>query len=278
MDLAALLLGLLAAAALGVADFSGGAAARLADTRAVAAWTWGAVGVTGLVIGPLGSAPFRAGVLAWGMLGGVLAAIGTTVLFYGIANGRVAIVAPLSAVTGASVPVVLDALGGSKFSATVLAGIVLALVGVVMTTWSRNDGRGSLALSIATGLAAGLVLALLFVLTAQTLDEVLWVVAPVGLATLAILAVVSMATRRSMRLGGSALRWTVVAGVGTAIAYTSFLLSASESSVGLAAVVTSLYPAVTVLAAVVIWKERPAMIQRVGLVVVVVAVALLGGG
>jgi len=278
MDLAALLLGLLAAVSLGIADFSGGAAARSAQPGAVAAWTWGAVGLAGLVIGPLGSAPFRFSVVAWGILGGLLAAIGTTVLFYGIANGRVAIVAPLSAVVGASVPVVLDAVGGSTFSGTVVAGIVLALVGVVMTTWSRDGDRGRLALSVSTGLTAGLALALLFVVTANTLDDGVWVIAPVGLATFAVLAIASAAKQRSMRIKGTARRWTAAAGIGTAIAYTSFLLSAAESSFGLAAVVTSLYPAVTVMAAVVVWKERPAIVQRLGLVVVVAAVALLGGG
>jgi len=278
VDLAALLFGLLAALSLGIADFSGGAAARSGEPSAVAAWTWGSVGLAGLVIGPLGSAPFRVSVLGWGILGGLLAAIGTTVLFYGIANGRVAIVAPLSAVVGASVPVVLDAFSGPTFSGTVVAGIGLALVGVVMTTWSGAGDRGSLALSVSTGLVAGLALALLFVVTANTLDDGVWVIGPVGLATFAVLAAASMATQRSMRITGSARNWTAVAGIGTAIAYTSFLLSAAESSFGLAAVVTSLYPAVTVLAAVAVWKERPAMIQRVGLVVVVAAVALLGGG
>jgi drug/metabolite transporter (DMT)-like permease len=278
MDVAALVLGLLAAVALGIGDFSGGAAARSGEPAAVAAWTWGAVGLAGLLVGPLGSAPFRVSVVGWGILGGLLGAIGTTVLFYGLANGRVAIVAPLSAVTGASVPVVLDAMSGSDFSRTVIFGIALALVGVVMTTWSRNGGRGSVALSVGTGLGAGLALALLFVVTANTLDDGVWVIAPVGLATFVVLAVASTVTRRSLRLAGNALRWTVVAGIGTAIAYTSFLLSAAESSFGLAAVVTSLYPAVTVLAAIVVWKERPAMIQRAGLVVVVGALALIGGG
>ena len=70
MDLAALVLGLVAAFALGIADFSGGAAARSSEPGAVAAWTWGAVGVVGLIIAPLGAAPFRVGVIWWGLLGG----------------------------------------------------------------------------------------------------------------------------------------------------------------------------------------------------------------
>lgn len=278
MNPMAVLLGLTAAVTLGVGDFAGGAAARTRQPTAVAAWTWGSVGVAGLVVGPMGTAPFRPAVLWWGISGGLLAAVGTTLLFYGLANARVAIVAPLSAVSGASVPVLLDGLSGSQFSTTVVVGIVLALVGVVLTTWSRGGGPGSIGLSIATGLGAGLALALVFVVTANTLDDGVWVIAPVGLAAFTVIAVGSRATRRSMRIAGPAVGWTAIAGLGTAVAYTSFLLSAAESSFGLAAVVTSMYPAVTVLAAIIVWRERPAAIQLVGLSLIVAAVALLGSG
>ncbi|MFW2339519.1 MAG: EamA family transporter [Acidimicrobiia bacterium] len=278
MELGALALGLLAAFALGIADFSGGAAARSSEPGAVAAWTWGTVGVAGLVIAPLGVEPFRPAVIWWGLLGGVLAAVGTTALFYGLANGRIAVVAPLSAVTGASVPVLIDAMGGSSFSTVVLGGIVLALVGVVLTTWSKGDAGGSTALSVTTGLVAGVALALLFVVTAATLDDGMWVIGPVGLSTFGALTIASLWTRRPMRLRNRALGWTAVSAIGTTIAYTSFLLSAAASSFGLAAVVTALYPAITVLAAVIIWHERPAMVQRFGLAIIVAAIALLGGG
>ena len=175
-------------------------------------------------------------------------------------------------------PVLIDAMRGSSFSPVVVAGIVLALTGVVLTTWSGGGGSGSTALSVTTGLVAGVALALLFVVTANTLDDGMWVIGPVGLSTFGVLTIASLSTKRPMQVEGPARAWTVTSAIGTTIAYTSFLLSAAESSFGLAAVVTSLYPAVTVLAAVIVWHERPATIQRFGLVAIVAAVALLGGG
>ena len=74
--------------------------------------------------------------MAWAVLAGVGSGVGTGFLYRGLASGRMGVVAPISAVGAAVVPVLAGTLGGERLSLVVWSGIVLALPGIWLVGWS----------------------------------------------------------------------------------------------------------------------------------------------
>ena len=86
---------------------------------------------------------------------------------------------------------------------------------------------------------------------------------------------VALARHAAVAVRGPTLRLTLVAGAFDALANLTFLLASRSGLLSLAAVLTSLYPAVTVLLAAGVLRERPTALQRVGLGAAVVAIVLI---
>lgn len=271
----AVLLSLVAALAYGLSDFIGGLASRrtsawpVAFVGAVAAFV-GAVVLALLVDG----SPTRAD-LVWGALAGVGSGAGGAFLYRGLAAGRMGVVAPISAVGAALLPVCVGVATGERPEILVWLGIAAAFPGIWLVSREPGDG-GDFAAGILDGVLAGVGFGLLFSTMGQVPDEA-------GFAPLAVaqgVAVVGVALTATL-LGGRwvpydvSQAWGVAAGALATAAVVAFLLATQTGLLTVASVVTSLYPAITIALAAAVLRERIHASQGVGLVLCGLAVGLV---
>ena len=271
----AVLLSLVAALAYGLSDFVGGVA-----SRRTSAWPVAFVGTASAFVGAVGLAlvvdgdPTRAD-LWWGALAGVGTGAGGAFLYRGLAAGRMGVVAPISAVGAALLPVCVGVATGERPALFVWLGILAAVPGIWLVS-REPGGSGDLAAGIVDGVLAGVGFGLLFAATGQIPESA-------GYAPLAVaqaVGVVGVAVTATL-LGGRWMpyavsqAWGVLAGALAMAAVVAFLLATQSGLLTIASVVTSLYPAVTIALAAVALRERIHASQGVGLLLCAVAVSLV---
>ncbi|MBC2958879.1 DMT family transporter [Nocardioides deserti] len=278
------LLALGAALTYGLGDFVGGFASQRATAWAVAftAQLAGATAVLALATVVDGS-PTGAD-LGWAVLGGIGNGLGTAFLYRGLSSGRMGVVAPVSGVGATLVPVVVGLLAGERPSLLVWLGFLAALPAIWLVARQPAgvavDGRPAPRSSgLADGVLAGLGFGAMFAALAEVREGagLLPLAVNQGVAGLAIVAVaVLVRVPWVPRERGAALG--VVSGLLGATATGLFLLATREDLLAVAAVLTSLYPAVTVLLAALVLRETVHRGQAVGLALCAAAVVLVAGG
>ena len=286
----AILLALLSAVAYGVSDFVGGLVSRRAS-----AWTVAVVGNSASTLCVAVLALFVAGAPApadvgWAVVAGIGSGAGTGFLYRGFSSGRMSVVAPVSAVGAALVPVAVGALGGERVSGLVWLGIVAALPGIWLVAsdpeddLSRVEGassssRTTLADGLVDGVLAGLGFGVLFAALAQIPDGAgLWPLTVSQAVSVPVVVVLALALRADWVPRRGPAWWALVAGPIGAVATGSFLLSTQLGFLTISGVLASLYPATTVLLAASLLHERVHRAQGLGLGLCAVAIALVVAG
>lgn len=263
-----ILLALGAAIAYGLSDFIGGVASRRTSVWPVALTaclgaSLGTVVLAVLVPGDPSGADF-----AWGLLGGLGSGTGTAFLYRGFARGRMGVVAPVSAVGAALLPAVLAVTTGERPAAIAWVGMLVALPGIWLVSRepASADAAASTAEGLLDGVLAGVGFGLLFAALGQVPEESgFWPVMGTQLVSLVAVAASAVA------LGGNPLPrrradWSgLTAGFLATLAVVGFMLARQQGLLSVAAVLTSLYPAATVLLASVVLQERLHRAQSVGL-------------
>jgi drug/metabolite transporter (DMT)-like permease len=275
----AVLLALASAATYGAADFLGGLSSRRAPAVAVTLVSQ-AAGLVVLLgaVAVLGGAPTRAD-LAWGAASGLAGGAGLLLLYRGLAGGTMSVVAPITAVCAAAVPVGAGLAMGERPSALALTGVVVALLAIVLV--SREEApaaapRGPVTAAVRTALLAGVAFGLFFVLLGRTGDDAgLWPLVAARGGSIALLAVIGQVAGEPLRVPRAALGGVLAAGILDMTANVLYLLAVREGLLSLVAVLSSLYPASTVLLATVVLRERLHPVQRTGLAAAAAAVALI---
>lgn len=272
-------LALCSAVAYGVSDFAGGVLSRRASVWAVSATSQATAAVIAVsMVAATGGRP-RPVDLAWGLVGGCAGAAGSVLIHRGLAAGRMTVVAPVSAVTAAAVPVVAGLGQGDRPGALQLGAVALVLPAV----WFVSGGaqlRARSPVEAADGLVAGLAFGVQFTALGQ-------VPASAGLMPLAVsqvVAVVAIIVTATVVAPGAWVprtrpaRLGAVAGVLAGVATLAFQLAAQNGLLTVAGVLTALYPAVTVVMAATALRERIAPPQRVGLALAAATVTLVAAG
>lgn len=280
--MATVVLALAAALLYGLSDFFGGIVSRRASVWSVAAVTQ----VTAVVVMGAAAVLFagRPGPEDWwwGALAGIGTGFGTGFLYRGLAAGRMGVVAPLSAVGAALVPVAVGLATGERPPLLTWIGIGCAFPAIWLVSSSAepagdaNAPRGRLGQGVLDGLLAGLGFGLMFSALGQVADTAgLW---PLAMAEVtSVPAVIGLA----MLMGHAWWPRQRTAWLGTivgtlAVAATVFFLLATQSGLlTVAAVLSSLYPVFTVLLAAIVLHERIHGPQAIGLVLAAIAVALV---
>ncbi len=282
------LLALLAAVVYGVADFCGGIATRRAPVLAVATSSQ-AVGLLALLlVAPLFSTHLPSGgVLVWSAGAGVAGGVGVALLYYGLAIGRVSVVAPITAVCSIAIPVLVGIGLGERPKVAALVGIGLAIVavafisqghaepGIVPATGVRRQrpaGDRSVPVALASGVAIGFFLVCL----ARTgTGSGLWPLVAARMVSIAMLAGAALIARQGLKVPSEARPATLGSGVLDVLANALYLGAVREGPLGLVATLASLYPASTVLLARLVLHERLRPVQSVGLACAALAIALI---
>jgi drug/metabolite transporter (DMT)-like permease len=274
----AVLLALASAVVYGMADFCGGLATRRATAFGVVALSQGAGLTSLLVLLPwLGGNPTVAD-LGWGAAAGVAGAAGLVLFYRALAGGVMSVVAPVTAVSAAALPVLGGLALGERMPWWAVVGIGLALVAVVLV--AAEEGLGSLRrarpASLVPALAAGAGFGLFFVLLDRTREAAaLGPLVGARVVSVALVAVLALAAGRSLRVPRAVLPIVLLAGVADMAANALFLLATQQGQLAITGVLASLYPVSTVVLAQVVLRERLAGTQVAGLAAAGAAVVLI---
>jgi uncharacterized membrane protein len=279
VPLVGVVLALLSALAYGTSDFVAGSGARRSSVGRITliAQPFGLL-TAAVAVAVFPADPPSTGALLWGALSGVGSGLGTVALYQGLAVGRMGVIAPLSAVVTAVVPAVVGLASGERLSVIALVGLGLAVPAVALVSAQRDPAAPGRSGAVWGALAGG-GFALMFVaLDRAGTDAGAWPLLP-GQAV-AVVVVLPFA----VRLLGATARWGdaaapgVVAGLLAGTANLLFLAATGAGDLAVVAVLTALYPAVTVVLARSVLGERWTTPQVVGLVAAAVAVALITVG
>lgn len=268
--------GLASAASWGAGDFSGGLASRRAQVLFVVLVSElsGALILVGLAL-LLAEPVSRSLDLAWGGLAGIIGTIGLLSLYRGLATGTMGVVAPVSAVVTAVVPVLFGSFLEGTPATHQLLGFGVALVAVWLVTHSQQGGKvrlRDLGLPIVAGLGFGLFL----IMIDHAIDSaVLWPLVSARLTSLSMLFLLVAFTRRGQWPTSRQLPLMILAGLFDAGGNTFYALAVRVGRLDTAAVLSSLFPAITVLLARFVIQERLSRQQWVGVAVALVAVVLI---
>jgi drug/metabolite transporter (DMT)-like permease len=272
-------LALFAALFYGAADFCGGIASRRtpAATVVVLSQVAGAVvlGVAWLALPAFGH--FYLSDARWGVAAGIAGGAAIAALYAALAIGRMGVVSPITAVVGASVPVVIGLVLGERPAGAALVGVALAFVAVALVSANaetrtisfREPGFGAALLS---GVSIG---ALYVCLSRGHADGKFALLAVARVVSVAFLCVYARARRESLRPAPKSLRLILGAGALDMLANVLYVLATRTGMLSIVAVLTSLYPASTVFLARVVLHERLSPSQWTGVAIAACAVALI---
>lgn len=273
------LLGLAAAVAFGISDFVAGVGSRrlhflwvaLLGQSASVALTWAAL------IWLHGAGPTPAAAL-WGACSGIGSAVGTLALYRGYGRGEMAVAGPLSAIGAAALPAVVGIALGERLDGLQVVGIALALPAIWLMAAVGGPAGRRLRGGVVDGLVSGAGFGVLFTMLKLAGDSSgLWPVA-FGQAVAVLLLVVAVAVRRPSALStprASGQRLAVIAGILGITATLLYFAAAQSGLLSIAAVLTSLYPGVTVALAAAVLHERPAITQQAGMLLGAVSITAI---
>ena len=287
-----ILLGLAAAVLYGTGDFLGGLATRRIPVLAVLLLAETAGVAVGLPAAALWPGPARLAGLAWGISAGLIGGTGLIIFYSGLAAGPMSVVAPVSGLVSTILPVAVALAGGERPTAMVYAGALLCLAAIVLASSAgdanparrpgaaprfRLPGAGrALGYGIASGASFGLFF--LLIRNAGQSGE-LWPVAAGRIGELAIVLAAAAVLRRSLIPPSAGRRPLLLAaaaaGAIDVIANICYVAATRTGMFGLAVVLASLYPGITVLLARAALGERLRRVQQIGLGLAAIGIILV---
>lgn len=270
--------GLGAALSWGGGDFGGGLASRRTPVFGVVLVTQlvGLVLAAGIALAGGETLP-TGGDLPISLLAGLFGATGITALYRGLSVGRMGIVAPVTGVLAAVIPVAAGVVLQGIPVPLVQVGVVVAIVAVVLVSRVADEGGGRAGLpeAIVAGVAIGL-----FGVTISFLSEgdVFAALTVIRLTQAVLVAALILVTRAAWRPSRSILPALLVVGILDMGGNGFFLLAVQSGQLAIAAVLSSLYPVTTVILAAILLRERVTRDHAVGIVLAGIAIALIGAG
>jgi drug/metabolite transporter (DMT)-like permease len=280
-----ILLGLAAALLYGTGDFIGGMASRRTQVLAVLLLADTAGAIVAVAAAARAGGPVALAGLAWALSSGLIGGLGLIIFYVGLATGPMSVVAPVSGLVSTVLPVAVALAEGERPSPGVYAGALLCLVAIVLASSAGETGaqpgagRPVLARAIGYGIVSGISFGLFFLLirNAGRTGE-LWPVAAARIGELAVVLIAAAVLQRSLvprGAGGRMLAAAAGAGVIDVVANICYVAATRTGMFGLAVVLASLYPGVTVLLARVLLGERLRWVQRAGLGLAAVGILLV---
>jgi drug/metabolite transporter (DMT)-like permease len=268
-------LALVAAICWGAGDFAGGVASRRAGTFRSVLLIYSVGLALVFIIALAREEQLTAWTdLAWGAIAGLSGMVGVGALYQGFTQGRMGIVAPVSAVLATAIPVIFAALTHGMPQPLQIAGFAVALVGIWLL--ARPDSLGGQPKGLWMAALAGIGFAGFFIGLGQVGEKaVFWPLVAGRSAAIFTMLLIALATRRPLappRGSGWAL---LSAGILDVSGNLFFLLSVQNGRLDVTAVLGSLYPAVTVVIAALAIKERLTHPQTLGVLAAVLAIILI---
>ena len=272
----AVIYGLGSAVAWGAGDFSGGLATKRGGVLTVifCSQLIGLVMLLTLQFAWIGqSFHWRYGL--WGGLAGIGGTFGLVALYKGLATGRMGVVAPVSAVVTALIPIGFAFMAQGLPKGTQILGFGSALVAVWLFSATR-DSAAMESSELGLALLAGMGFGLFFIcIDRVSEDAVLWPLIAARTTSIVLLAVILGARRRPFLPSRGQFVLVLLTGILDTAGNACFALASGAGRLDVAAVLASMYPASTVLLARCLLNERLHRQQQFGLLTAFAALALI---
>jgi drug/metabolite transporter (DMT)-like permease len=276
---AVVILGLVSALAWGAGDFGGGSLARRAPLFGVVLGTQAIGIVVALMVGGVRGEPVPQGAdILWSVASGICGVVGISALYRGLAVGRMGVVAPVTGVLGAAVPVLFGFVTEGVPGPLAIAGIVTALMAVVLVTRApghNSDHPTGLAWALLAGSAIGLFNICIGQLSPAGAFGPLVLI---RLVQAIVLGVLILAWRQPWRVERRLWGPLVLIGVLDMTGNAAFIFATQAGQLAIASILSSLYPVVTVILAIAILRERLTPSHAVGVVLTGAAIIMIGMG
>ena len=271
----AILFGLLSALTWGAGDFNGGLAVKRSNPYGVIAVAHTIslflLLVTVFIVGePIPSLHDW----LWGGASGLAGGIGLMLLYRALAEGRMSVAAPVSAVVAAALPVLVGLLQDGLPDLWILIGFLLALVAV----WLVSGGEGltihfdNLRMPVIAGIAFG---AFFIFIERASHTALLWPLIAVRIVSVSTMLGYALLTRQDWIPKRESLVPILLSSVLDTLGNAFYALSARTGRLDVAAVLGALYPGATVLLAWVFLKEKISRVQAIGIFLALGAIILL---
>jgi drug/metabolite transporter (DMT)-like permease len=271
-------LALPAAVGFGVADFAGGLATRRTSGTlaviAVAQFAGAVALLPALILMPGRPSAAAAGI---GAVAGLAGSSGLVWYFRGLARGPMGVVAPLSALTSAGLPLVVGVTAGESTGPVTVCGVAVALLAIALATAGTRRDRaatGGLLLGIGSGVGFGV---FFVALNATPPDSGLWPLLAAKVASVVVFGPLLLARRSSSEATWRRFGLILLSGTADMVANVLFLLATREGALSVSAVLVSLYPVVVVVLARFVLRERLSWLQATSVALALTASALLSG-
>jgi drug/metabolite transporter (DMT)-like permease len=266
----------------GTADFTGGYASRRANAFVVTAFAHACAFALMLAIAIVqhGAFPSRTS-LEWAVLAGAVGGFSLAIFYRALASGKMGLVAPISALLGAAIPTLADIAMEGAPSRWTLAGFALAVIALWLITRPEpgieEDGAGH-PRGVALAALAGVGFAGFYLCIHQASGSPAWVAAISRIGSFTTTSIAVLATRAPLRIDAPRAGMGMLAGFLDITATTLFIVANERGRLDEAVVITSLYPATTVILARIILKEHFSRWKFVGLLAALAAVPLIAAG
>ena len=270
--------GLASAIALGAGDFGGGWASRRAPVFGVSlvVQVLGVALAAGLALLAREPSPDPAAI-ATAVAAGVVGVVGILGLYQGLAVGRMGVVAPVTAVIAASLPVGAGIAMAGLPTMPVTAGILLAFIAVVLV--SRVPGEACQRSGIEFGLVAGVAIGCFNILIGLLPDgQVFGPLVFMKISAAAVIGLIVLVSGRAWRVPRATLPIVAAVGLFDMGGNALYVLATQAGRLDVAATLSSLYPVTTVILAVALLGERVTRSHALGIAAAVAAIVLIGSG
>jgi drug/metabolite transporter (DMT)-like permease len=263
------------AVTLGVADFTGGFAGRRSSAASVAV----AVESVGLVAVPLAVVLLPHGWDAHAAIqayaGGAVGGLGLVAFYRAMSLNLIGVVAPITGFVAAALPVAVGLIGGDHLEPWQVVGIAVGLAALVFINGPGREGVRNARLGVALALLAGVSFGLFFILfhAASHAGVTAFVSGRFGSASAALLT--ATVTRTSPLIRRGVFRIIAIGGVFDGTGVVLYLYATHTGLLSVTALLTSFYPAFTVICARIFTHERMTPLQAAGAALAVVAIALI---
>jgi drug/metabolite transporter (DMT)-like permease len=278
--LLALAISLASAFSWGISDFLGGQQSRRLPVLGVLAVSQPAGLLLIAVLIPLiGADPIPADKLAIAFGAGAASLAGLGAFYAAMAMGTVSVVAPIAAL-GVVVPVVFGMAQGESPGAIQLAGLIPAMVGVVILSYEEDPEHSEVARrSVLLAILAGLGFGIFFTgLDAAAADRPGWAILAVRVGGVCTVALALLVSRPRLDRVTAAFPVLISIGVFDVTANALFAIASTKGVLPVVAVGGSMYPAFTVALAHGVLGERLAAVQWAGVVLALLGVGMIAAG
>jgi drug/metabolite transporter (DMT)-like permease len=261
----------------GMSDFVGGYASRKSNAYLLTTITHMSGTAVMLVLALLFRSPFPGQQnLRWAVAAGLFGGVALAVFYRALSQGNMGLTAPLSAVLGAGIPTVFGFFTQGFPGSVPIAGFLLAGIGIWLI--SRSEGAVGHPKGIGTAVLAGIGFAGYFLCIHEAGNaSVFWLAGASRFVSLLTTGAIVLATRQFGPMSSAGVVWGLGAGVLDITGSAMFIFASQRGRLDVAVVISSLYPAITVLLARLFLKEHFSRWRIVGMIAALVAVPMIAG-